>query len=307
MSTSNSIKIIGQSIKVVEHDGLTIEESIGNVATKNDDISLALVTITKPTCEPWLTLLYDEYIHVIEGYIDLQQENDNEGSKTVLKVTAGQTVFIPKGSRIQPVFPVPSKYIPVCLPAFSPERCIREEGTELSDVSARLNEFHHGAGVTTKASKLNLEKELNKRFDHINTLYHMCQTSLYEKAMTRKSAYFPPSHYDDGKFTHATDVPAKLIATANHFYASTEGEWLCLELDRELLKDLGIVTLFECAKPVGDIDADGSWEDTVFPHIFGGIPVHLEGVVTQVYEMKRNEEGIFLSIDGLVEQQNSQD
>lgn len=102
------IKIAGGYIKVVEHDGLTIEESVRNVATKNDELSPVLVTITKPTSQPWLTLLYDEWIHVTEGYLNLHQEDDS-GSEIVVKVEAGQTVFIPEGSRMQPVFPVPAK------------------------------------------------------------------------------------------------------------------------------------------------------------------------------------------------------
>lgn len=299
MSSSNTVKIVGQSIKVVEHDGLTIEESIGNVASKNDEISLAFVTVTKPTSEPWLTLLYDEWMHVTEGYINLHQEDEN-GSKTVLKVDAGQTVFIPKDSRFQPVFPVPAKYIPVCLPAFSPERCIREEGTELSDVSARLNELHHGSDGAAAAAAVSAE-EVNKRFDDVNTLYHMCETSIYEKALSEKSAYYPPTFYADGKFTHATAIPNNLIDTANHFYTSTKGDWVCIELDRKALTNLGIVTVFECAKPVGDIDTNNDWKDSVFPHIFGGIPVHVDGVVTNVHKMKRDAEGTFLSIDGLAE------
>ena len=49
----------------------------------------------------------------------------------------------------------------------------------------------------------------------------MCQTSLYDKAVSDKAAYFPPTFYKDGKFTHATAISADLITTANHFYTST--------------------------------------------------------------------------------------
>ncbi|KAL7535081.1 hypothetical protein ACHAXR_006261 [Thalassiosira sp. AJA248-18] len=303
MSTGNkTIEVVGQSVKVVEHDGVTIEETIGNVATKNDDLSLALVTITKPSSEPWLTLHYDEYIHVTEGYIELHQEDSSDGSITAIKVTKGQTVFIPKGSRMQPVFPVASRYIPLCLPAFSPERCIREEGTELSDVAARLNELHdRGSDGGTAAPRELSAEEVNEQFNDVKTIYHMCQENLYENATRSKSAYFPPTFYQDGKFTHATAIPANLITTANHFYTSTMGNWTCLELDRDALEKLGIVTVFESAKPVGDIDTDTDWKDSVFPHVFGGIPVHVEGVVTNLYKMKRSEDGVFLSIDGLVD------
>ena len=284
----SSIKVTGQSIKVVEHDGLTIEEVIGNVATKNDNLSVAIVSITKPTSEPWLTLHYDEWMHITKGYIELHVDD----GASIIKVEEGQTVFIPKGSRMQPVFPVPSSYIPVCIPAFSPDRCIREEGTELSDVSARLDELHQ---------KVLSAEEVNEQFKDVKTIYHMCQTSIYEKAMKEKTAYFPPTFHQDGKFTHATAIAANLVTTANHFYTETKGDWVCIELDRDALEKLGLVTIFESAKPVGDIDTDGDWKNDVFPHIFGGLPLHVDGVLTNTYKMKRSDDGTFLSIDGLVE------
>lgn len=315
---SSGIHIVGQAIKVVEHDGLTIEEIIGNVATRNDDASLALVSITNTTCEPWLTLHYDEWIHVLEGYIELLHHNDenvsnndNDGDvakrspmKTVVR--EGQTVFIPKNSRMQPVFPVPAKYIPLCIPAFSPDRCIREEGTEgkMSSVSARLNDLHQSGQSATDTLPSSAE-EVNEQFKHIQTIYHMCQKSLHDKSISSQTAYFPPTFIQDGRFTHASANPATLLTTANHFYSATSPaneEWICLEIDREVLeKKLGIVTLFECAKAVGDIDTDEDWRGLVFPHIFGGIPVHLEGVVTNIYNMVRSDDGSFLSIDGLVD------
>ncbi len=60
------------------------------------------------------------------------------------------------------------------------------------------------------------------------------------------------------------------------------------------------MTVFEGARPVGDTDADEDW-NFVCPHIYGGIPVHVEGVVTKVRKMTRSvEDGTFLGIDGLV-------
>ena len=117
--------IIGKSVTVVEsEDGaLIIEELAGNVATRDDTLSIATVTVSKPTREPWLTLDYDEWICVTSGKIVLHYEQDK-----VLEVNKGQTVFVGKGERFQPVFPVGgTSYIPVCLPAFRPDRCIREE------------------------------------------------------------------------------------------------------------------------------------------------------------------------------------
>ena len=93
-------KIIGTSKIVVDNGaGLTIKELAGNVASKDDRISIAHVKITEPTCEPWLTIDYDEYICVISGRIILQH-GDGE-----LEVSSGQTVFIGKGERFRPTFP----------------------------------------------------------------------------------------------------------------------------------------------------------------------------------------------------------
>ena len=68
-------------------------------------------------------------------------------------------------------------------------------------------------------------------------------------------------------FTHATAVPARLISTANHFYTSVEGDWICLELSRSGLYSIGIDTVFEEAKPVGETGVSDTW-DWVCPHVY---------------------------------------
>ena len=87
--------------------------------------------------------------------------------------------------------------------------------------------------------------------------------------------------------------------TGNRFYKQTEGPWICLELSRSALERLGIKTVFEEAKPVGDIAVDESHKSWIFPHIHGGIPGHIAGVVTNVFAINRADHGTFLSIDGL--------
>ena len=293
MSTTKAkVRIIGEKANVVSTDHLSIDEVMGNVATDCDDLSVAIVTVTESTSEPWITIDYDEYMHVTDGSIEIHLEEN--GVKSMTKVVAGQTVFIEKGTRMQVIFPTGNtKYIPVCLPAFKPERCVREEGTE-SDVSKRLKALHNN-----ESNKLSAE-EVNVKFDHVTKIYHMCQKKLWEEAVSSGTAYFPPTFHKDGKFTHATAVPERLISTANHFYTSTKGDWICIELDRYELLKLGIVTIFEEAKPVGEIDTNNKdWGSWVFPHIFGGIPAHMNGVVTNILPMKRSQDGAFLSIEGL--------
>jgi len=60
------------------------------------------------------------------------------------------------------------------------------------------------------------------------------------------------------------------------------------------------VAVFEGPAPVGDIKTDKSWKH-ICPHVYGGIPAHIDGVVKRIYPMTRNNEGEFLSIEGLVE------
>jgi ethanolamine utilization protein EutQ (cupin superfamily) len=54
-----------------------------------------------PTSEPWLTLHYDEWICVVKGRVLFEVDG---GSSVAAE--AGQTVFISKGSRFRPSFPV---------------------------------------------------------------------------------------------------------------------------------------------------------------------------------------------------------
>lgn len=289
-------KIIGSSKTVVEHDGLTINELAGNVATSQDCISIAHVSITKPTAEPWLTLAYDEWICVTKGKIVLQYQG-KEGKESLLEAKAGDTVFIEKGERFKPSFPAgDTEYIPVCTPAFRPDRCHREEDAESSDVTKKLLTLH---GMDKNAPSCAPTADVDK-----DVLYHMCQKSLWDSAVESGNAYFPPTFEADGGFTHATAVPKRLIATANHFYTATKGDWICLQLSRSTLEKIGIKTKDEEALPVGDKNVSDEWTEKkwVCPHIYGGLPtMDCLNVCTKVYEMVRNEDGKFLSIKGLVE------
>jgi uncharacterized protein (DUF952 family)/mannose-6-phosphate isomerase-like protein (cupin superfamily) len=291
--------IIGKSVTAVEsEDGaLIIEELAGNVATRDDTLSIATVTVSKPTREPWLTLDYDEWICVTSGKIELHFEQDK-----VLEVNKGQTVFVGKGERFQPVFPVGgTSYIPVCLPAFRPDRCIREEEENGSHVAVmKLQELH--SNTTTPSNEKPPHGACSPTNEHHEeeVLYHMCQKSLWEEAVVAKKAYFPPTFQEDGMFTHATAVPQRLVTTANHFYTATAGDWICLQLSRSALYNIGIDTIFEEAKPVGEASVGDAWgESWICPHIYGGIPTTLDGIVTQVYDMERDEDGTFISIIGL--------
>lgn len=278
-------KIVGASARVVDFEGLTIDELAGNVATKSDRISIAHVKVANATSEPWLTLQYDEWMCVLKGRMVLLYE---DGEKT-MEVKAGETVMISAGERFKPTFPdAGTEYIPVCLPAFRPDRCLREEEGNSSSVSQNLKRLHTGEAASCDAPSAD---------EPIETLYHMCQASMWEAAKRSGSAYFPPTFEVDGNYTHATAVPSRLITTANHFYQDTPGDWVCLRLSRAALKRCGIVVRDEHARPVGDMDVGDDWGDWVCPHIFGGIP---PCVVDKEFPMLRDGKA-YLNILGLTD------
>lgn len=288
--------ILGKAVRVVEHDGLTIDEFVGNVGSNDDSVSIAHVQVSQPTSEPWLTLDYEEWLCVLKGKIELHSPNGD-----VVTAHAGETAFIDRGERFRPVFPVgDTVYIPVCRPAFSPQRCIREE-EGVSHVSVKLQELHQKTTAPSDATTTTADVDDATKYDHVEKLYHMCQKSLWDDAVASGKAYFPPTFKEDGMFTHATAVPQRLVTTANHFYTATQGDWICLELSRSALETLGIQTVFEEAKPVGTIATADSFDTWVCPHIYGGLPAQLEGIVTNTFAMKRDEEGTFLCIEGLTD------
>lgn len=78
-----------------------------------------------------------------------------------------------------------------------------------------------------------------------------CFSTLVEES---SQVYYPPTYGQDG-FTHATADPAKLLGVLNHFYTSSEGDWVCLRMTAKGLAAAGVVTKFEPVAPVGDVPA----------------------------------------------------
>ena len=94
--------------------------------------------MSQPGQEPWLTLGYDEWIYCCSGRLIFGLP---DGSTVELK--AGETALVDKGTRFQPRFPeAGTSYIPVCIPAFRPDRCVREEASCCSGVAKRLAALH---------------------------------------------------------------------------------------------------------------------------------------------------------------------
>ena len=132
------VTVVGKATNVVKTDSFAIDECAGNVATKDDRMSLARVWVSQPGQEPWLTLGYDEWIYCCSGRLVFGL---SDGSTVELK--AGETALVDKGTRFQPRFPeAGTSYIPVCIPAFRPDRCVREEASCCSGVAKRLAALH---------------------------------------------------------------------------------------------------------------------------------------------------------------------
>ena len=135
---SQQVTVVGKATNVVKTDSFAIDECAGNVATKDDRMSLARVWVSQPGQEPWLTLGYDEWIYCCSGRLVFGLP---DGSTVELK--AGETALVDKGTRFQPRFPeAGTSYIPVCIPAFRPDRCVREEASCCSGVAKRLAALH---------------------------------------------------------------------------------------------------------------------------------------------------------------------
>ena len=131
-------------------------------------------------------------------------------------------------------------------------------------------------------------------------IYHMCIQTQWEAAKSSKSAYFPPTYEADGNMTHASMHKENLLDTANHFCKTIPGDWIVLEIDPDiLLKICGITTLVEAPAPVGNTEAEAT-STILYPHIYGGIPTTVPNLVVKEYVMRREENGSFVGVAGLL-------
>jgi hypothetical protein len=219
---------------------------------------------------------------VLKGSMTLAQE----GVDPIL-VPAGSTVFIEKETRFKPSFEVDCEYVPVCLPAFRPDRCEREdENADGEAIASKLRKLHDG-GVCKRGTSDAPKPEV---------LYHMTTKAEWEAAKA-VGVYYPKTYEADGYYTHATGVPSRLVTTANHFYQDVPGEWVCVAFCRSTLRMCGIHVRDEQALPVGDKPVGDDWGEWICPHVIGGLPTH---VITREYKMTRDGTK-FLGIEGLDE------
>jgi mannose-6-phosphate isomerase-like protein (cupin superfamily) len=93
-----------------------IEEFIGRVNSRTEELSIARMKSPSGWSEPGQTPEFDEYTVVLKGTLHVRL-NDRE-----LDIAAGQAIIVRSGEWVQYSTPSPqgAEYIAVCLPAFSP-------------------------------------------------------------------------------------------------------------------------------------------------------------------------------------------
>jgi mannose-6-phosphate isomerase-like protein (cupin superfamily) len=94
-----------------------IEEFIGRLNSKTNEVSIARMKSPCGWSEPGQTPEFDEYTVVLKGVLNVATKSGDQ------KVCAGQAIIVKKGEWVQYSTPGPegAEYIAVCKPAFSPE------------------------------------------------------------------------------------------------------------------------------------------------------------------------------------------
>lgn len=132
-----------KAVDVVKTPALTITEYFGNVASSDPKLSACLATVTAPCEEAYQTPEFDEYVMVVSGEVHLLR---GEEEKVIVK--EGEGVLLKAGERVKWTWPGPCKYVPICLPAFNPVNCHREEeagAVKDAEAMERLHKLHKAA------------------------------------------------------------------------------------------------------------------------------------------------------------------
>jgi mannose-6-phosphate isomerase-like protein (cupin superfamily) len=100
-----------------------IEEFIGLVNSKTQDVSIARMKSPAGWTEPGQRPAFDEYTIVLQGRLHVKTEKED------FDVAAGEAIWIQAGEWVQYSSPAEdgAEYVSVCLPAFSPETVHRDE------------------------------------------------------------------------------------------------------------------------------------------------------------------------------------
>lgn len=100
-----------------------IEEYIGRVNSRTDELSIARMKSPSGWIEPGQKPEFNEYTVVLKGMLRVMTKEET------IDIYEGEAVIVPAGECVQ--YSTPSsegaEYIAVCLPAFSPEIVHRDE------------------------------------------------------------------------------------------------------------------------------------------------------------------------------------
>jgi mannose-6-phosphate isomerase-like protein (cupin superfamily) len=101
---------------VIKTDGTPVEEIIGRLNTKTDELSIARMFSRKGWSESGQVRKFAEYILVLKGALHLKLRTK------ALVVRAGEAVIVKAGEWVQHSTPDPggAHYLAVCVPAYSP-------------------------------------------------------------------------------------------------------------------------------------------------------------------------------------------
>jgi mannose-6-phosphate isomerase-like protein (cupin superfamily) len=99
-----------------------IEEFVGQVNTRTNQVSIARMHSSPGWEEPGQTPVFDEFTLVLAGMLRVETQTG------ILEVGAGQAVHAPAGEWVRYSTPEPegAEYVSVCLPAFSPHTVHRD-------------------------------------------------------------------------------------------------------------------------------------------------------------------------------------
>ncbi len=100
-----------------------IQEFIGRVNSKTNELSVAHMKSPGGWVEPGQKPDFDEYTYVIKGELSVKHD------KGTMNVTAGQAIITKAGEWVQYSTPKDdgAEYIAICMPAFSPNSVHRDE------------------------------------------------------------------------------------------------------------------------------------------------------------------------------------
>jgi len=143
---TDTIPKLIDAVDVVKAPALTITEHFGNVANQDSNLSACVANVVEPCAEAWQAPDFAEWVLVLSGKLHLEHADG------VTVVPAGSGVFLAAKERVKWVWPEPCSYVPICMPAFTPDGCHREpeEGSAKdvdAETMANLDKLHAAAKV----------------------------------------------------------------------------------------------------------------------------------------------------------------